>query len=74
MHFSANALVEYFKAVQEVFQSGRNTENGKIKEVLSINAFIIALRSIKLKGLTLEQEHIGNMTIKSRQGRRFQKI
>lgn len=42
--FSANVLIGYFKAVCEVFQSDWNADNGKLKEVLSINAFIIALR------------------------------
>ena len=44
IRFSASALIEYFKAVRDVFQSDWNAENGKLKEVLSINAFIIAFR------------------------------
>ena len=44
VRFSVGVLIDYFKAVREVFQSDWDAENGKLKETLSINAFIIALR------------------------------
>ncbi len=46
VRYCTSVLLEYFGAVREAFQSDWNNQAGKLKEVLCINAFLIAYREL----------------------------